>query len=77
MPYPGCLTWMGWGSVMSSPQMAARDCPKSALRQPEPTCPGASAGAGVHHKAKGQGSPLLLLLLLLLPTAAKQLELQL
>ena len=61
----GCLTWMGRGSVPSSPQRAARGCPKSGLLQPEPACPGAWAVAGLRRRAKGQGSPLLLLLLLL------------
>ena len=62
---------MGRGSVPSSPQMAARGCPKSGLLQPEPACPGAWAAAGLRRRAKGQGSPLLLLLLLL-PPAAKE-----
>ena len=69
--WPGWLTWMGRGSVPSSPQMAARGCPKSGLLQPEPACPGAWAAAGLRRRAKGQGSPLLLLLLLL-PPAAKE-----
>lgn len=72
---PGCLAWMGRGSEPSSPQRAARGCPKSALLQPEPACPGAWAAAdGLCCRAKGQGSHLLLLLLLLLllvPPAAK------
>ena len=59
---------MGWGRVPASPQRAARGCPKSALLQPEPACPGAWAAAGPHRRAKGQGSALLLLVL---PPAAK------
>ena len=73
LPCPGWPTWMGRGSVPASSQRAARGCPKSALLQPEPACPGAGAAAGLCRSAKGQGSPLLLLLLLPppLPPAAK------
>ena len=68
-PWPGLLTWMGWGSVPSWLQRAARGWPKRAPLPPEPDCPAASAAAELpRRRAKGQGSPLLLLRV---PPAAK------
>ena len=61
LPCPGWPTWMGRGSVPASPQRAARGCPKSALLQSEPACPGAGAADGLRRSANGQGSPLLFL----------------
>ena len=69
IPWPGLLTWMGWGSVPSWLQRAARGRPKRAPLPPEPDGPGASAAAEVPRRAKGQGSPLLLLRV---PPAAKE-----
>ena len=68
-PWPGLLTWMGWGSVPSWLQRAARGRPKRAPLPPDPDSPGASAAAEVPRRAKGQGSPLLLLRV---PPAAKE-----
>jgi len=60
-PWPGLLTCMGWGSIPSWLQRAARGRPKRAPLAPEPDGPGTSAAAEFPRRANGQGSPLLLL----------------
>lgn len=54
-PWPGMLTWMGWGRVPSWLQRAARGRPKRAPLLPEPDDLGTSAAAEVPRRTKGQG----------------------
>lgn len=49
----GLLTWTGWGSMSSSPQIIARGWPNKVILRPESSCPGESPLVEVRLRANG------------------------